>query len=295
MNWQDIEQAVTTATGEAFVLDQQTSIGGGCINTAMKISGSGRELFVKLNDSRLQDMFEAEADGLRELAAAQAVRVPEPICTGVSGSQAFIVMEYVALDGAITTTSMQRFGEQLAQMHHYTQSRFGWHRDNTIGSTSQQNSWDSDWLTFWRQQRLGYQIQLAMRHGLDSRVLQKAERLQDALPVFFRTYQPAASVLHGDLWSGNYGIGHDGEPVIFDPAVYFGDREADLAMTELFGGFGREFYAAYQANWPLDPGYAQRKLLYNLYHILNHFNLFGGGYALQAESLLEQLLSELRS
>lgn len=295
MDWQDLEQAITAATGEAFVLDGRDSVGGGCINTAMKIRGGGHQLFVKLNDRHLLDMFEAEADGLRELAAAQAVRVPTPICTGASGNQSFIVMEYLPLDGAADTTAMARFGEQLAQMHHTTRSRFGWHRDNTIGSTPQQNSWDADWLHFWREQRLGYQVQLAMRHGLGGRVVQKAERLQDTLAAFFSGYQPAASVLHGDLWSGNYGIGRDGEPVIFDPAVYFGDREADLAMTELFGGFGREFYAAYQASWPLDPAYAQRKLLYNLYHILNHFNLFGGGYAMQAETLIDQLLSEVRA
>lgn len=293
MNWQDIEQAISSASGETFVLDGRDNVGGGCINTAMKISGSGHQLFVKFNDRHLLDMFEAEADGLRELAAAQAVRIPEPICTGISGNQAFIVMEYLPLDGVADTTGMTRFGEQLAQMHHFTCSRFGWHRDNTIGSTPQQNNWDSDWLHFWSEQRLGYQIQLGVRHGLGRRVVQKAEQLQDALAVFFSDYQPAASVLHGDLWSGNYGIGRDGEPVIFDPAVYFGDREADLAMTELFGGFGREFYAAYQASWPLDPGYPQRKLLYNLYHILNHFNLFGGGYAMQAESILDRLLSEL--
>lgn len=295
MNWQDIEQAITDATGTTFVLDKHGSIGGGCINTAMKISGGGREFFLKLNDARLLAMFEAEADGLRELAAAEGVRVPLPVCTGLSGKQAFIVMEYLRLDGHAGAAGMARFGEQLAQMHRYTAQQFGWHRENTIGSTPQVNDWMPDWIAFWREQRLGFQLRLAAGHGLGSRVVHKGEQLQQALPAFFSGHQPQASVLHGDLWSGNYGISHTGEPVIFDPAVYFGDREADLAMTELFGGFGREFYAGYAGAWPLDTGYPQRKTLYNLYHILNHFNLFGGGYAAQAEGMIDRLLSDVRS
>lgn len=295
MNWQDIEQAISAATGTRFTRDGHGSIGGGCINTAMKITGGGREFFLKLNDSRRLDMFVAEAAGLRELAAAKAVRVPLPVCTGVSGAQAFIVLEYLDLDGHAGAGVMARFGEQLAQLHNYTASQFGWHRNNTIGSTPQVNDWRSNWLDFWREQRLGYQLQLAATQGLAARVLRKGERLQENLSLFFNGYQAQASVLHGDLWSGNYGISRAGEPVIFDPAVYFGDREADLAMTELFGGFGREFYAAYNAAWPLDPGYRLRKALYNLYHILNHFNLFGGGYGAQAEGMIDRLLSEINT
>jgi protein-ribulosamine 3-kinase len=294
MNWQAIEQAIREATGEAFVLDQRGGIGGGCINTALKVSGSGREYFVKLNDAHLLDMFEAEAAGLCELAAANAVRVPQAVCTGISGQQAFIVLEYLALGGRAGAAAMAQLGEQLAQMHRYTSRQFGWQRDNTIGSTPQPNAWMSNWIEFWRERRLGYQLQLAGKQGLGTRVIDKGERVLQALPAFFVGYSPQASVLHGDLWSGNYGISRDGEPVIFDPAVYFGDREADLAMTELFGGFGAEFYAAYNATWPLDPGYPQRKTLYNLYHILNHFNLFGGGYAGQAEGMIERLLAEVR-
>jgi protein-ribulosamine 3-kinase len=293
MNWQDIEQAITDATATTFVLDTRGSIGGGCINTAMKVSGGGREFFVKLNASHLLDMFEAEAEGLAEMAAAGAVRIPQPVCTGVTDNQAFIVMEYLAMGGRGDARAMAHFGEQLAQMHHHTAPQYGWHRDNTIGSTPQRNHWMDDWLAFWREHRLGYQLQLAERHGIGRRAVQKGERLQEKLPGFFDAYQPQASVLHGDLWSGNFGISQDGEPVIFDPAVYFGDREADLAMTELFGGFGREFYAGYNGRWPLDPGYAQRKTLYNLYHILNHFNLFGGGYGSQAEAMIDRLLAEV--
>ena len=292
MNWQDIEQAISDATGKSFALDSQGNIGGGCINTAMKLSGGGREFFLKFNAAIRLDMFEAEAAGLRELAAANAIRVPQPICTGISGNQAFIVMEYLVLGGRGGAMVMAHFGEQLALMHRYTADRFGWQRDNTIGATPQINDWRNDWISFWREQRLGYQLYLASRHGIGTRVLQKGEQLQDNLPAFFSGYHPQASMLHGDLWSGNYGISREGEPVIFDPAVYFGDREADLAMTELFGGFDSEFYAAYNTVWPMDPGYKQRKTLYNLYHILNHYNMFGGGYGSQAEGMIDRLLAE---
>jgi len=292
MNWSEIEATIGAATGEAFRLEQQVAVGGGCINSAMTLRGCGREYFLKLNQRSLLDMFEAEADGLRELAAARAIRVPAVVCTGLCDEQAYIVMEYIALDGG-GKNAMARFGEQLAQMHRYTSAAYGWHRDNTIGSTPQRNARSEDWQVFWREQRLGEQLKLAQRHGLGMRVIEKGERLQARLADFFSGYTPPSSVLHGDLWSGNYAISREGEPVIFDPAVYFGDREADLAMTELFGGFGREFYAAYNAAWPLDAGYAQRKTLYNLYHILNHFNLFGGGYAGQAETMIERLLAEV--
>jgi fructosamine-3-kinase len=191
------------------------------------------------------------------------------------------------------SNAMQTFGEQLAAMHQYSKDQFGWHRDNTIGSTHQPNKWNSNWIDFWRDQRLGFQLKLAARNGASRRLINKGEQLQDNLEGFFSDYQPVASLLHGDLWSGNYSITAEGDPVIFDPAVYYGDREADIAMTELFGGFGQDFYSAYNNVWPLDDGYKIRKTFYNLYHILNHFNLFGGGYASQAEGMLERLLVEV--
>ena len=139
-----------------------------------------------------------------------------------------------------------------------------------------------------------FQLDLAERRGAAARLLSQGERLLLDLPVLFDSYQPVASLLHGDLWSGNYAYLPSGEPTLFDPAVYYGDREADLAMTELFGGFGADFYAAYNNAWPLDSGYRTRKTLYNLYHILNHFNMFGGGYLGQAQRMMDSLLSELR-
>ncbi len=293
MDWSPIEKQISDATGTKFNARIQQNVGGGCINSAYRLTNGGQSFFVKLNSASQLDMFVAESKGLDEMAAASAVRVPKPVCCGTTGGQAYLVMENLNLGGRGGTAAMQQFGQQLAVMHRYRRSEFGWQRDNTIGSTPQPNQPQKDWTVFWREQRLGFQLRLAEKHGAGRSLLDKGERLMSDLDVFFIDYRPEPSLLHGDLWSGNYGITEQGEPVIFDPAVYFGDREADLAMTELFGGFGTTFYSAYDGVWPLDPGYAVRKTLYNLYHILNHFNLFGGGYAGQAEAMTDSLLREL--
>jgi fructosamine-3-kinase len=177
-------------------------------------------------------------------------------------------------------------------MHRATKQRFGWDRDNTIGSTPQHNAEHADWVTFWSEQRLGFQLDLAARNGYRGRLQKRGDLLRQQLGALLE-HSPVASLLHGDLWGGNIAYAADGQPVIFDPACYYGDREADLAMTELFGGFGGTFRAAYEEAWPLSPGYPVRKQLYNLYHIVNHLNLFGGGYLSQAESMIDRLLAEL--
>lgn len=288
--WEAIASSISDTTGESFAVREQHSIGGGCINSAYRIADGERRYFVKLNSKDGLTMFEAEADGLREMAAAGAIKVPEPVATGLAEGQAYIVMENLDLGGS---GSGARLGLELAALHQATRARFGWFRDNTIGSTPQYNSENSDWVSFWREQRLGVQLKMAAGRGSGSALQRKGERLMAELPAFFATYTPTPSLLHGDLWSGNYAYCRDGTPVLFDPAVYYGDREADIAMTELFGGFGRDFYDAYNEVWPLDAGYEVRKTLYNLYHILNHYNLFGGGYSGQAESMIERLLAEL--
>lgn len=289
--WQAISQAISDATGEPFRFGRQQAVGGGCINSAAKISDGTRSYFVKLNSASSLEMFEAEADGLRELHKPGAIAVPEPLATGTADGQAFIVMEDMELGGS---GSGVQLGRELAQLHRATQERFGWFRDNTIGSTPQYNSEHHDWISFWREQRLGAQLEIAVRKGAGGSLQRKGEELMERFPLLFTDYLPKPSLLHGDLWSGNYAFRSDGAPVIFDPAVYYGDRETDIAMTELFGGFGSDFYAAYNEVWPLDAGYNVRKTLYNLYHILNHFNLFGGGYAAQAEGMTDRLLAELR-
>ncbi|MCR4346297.1 MAG: fructosamine kinase family protein [Sulfuricaulis sp.] len=288
--WVTIAQHISAATGAPFAVRSQHSVGGGCINSATVLQDTSRKFFVKLNDAARLSMFEAEAEGLKEIAQTRSVRVPRPICSGEVEDSAFLVLEHLELEGA-DARGLEQLGRELAQMHRSTQKRFGWHLDNTIGSTPQINTPGADWVEFWREHRLGFQLELATQNGRN--MMKKGERLMANMEKFFHSYHPAPSLLHGDLWGGN--VSATGEqPVIFDPAVYYGDREADLAMTELFGGFPARFYQSYQEAWPLDPGYKIRKTLYNLYHVLNHLNLFGGGYASQAEHMIDSLLSELR-
>lgn len=286
-----IARAVTQASGDVFEISARWPVGGGSINTTEVLEGGGRKFFVKLNAAARLYMFEAETEGLAEIANSESVRVPQPVCHGTHGGQAYLVLEYLDI-GRPSKDSDRLLGRQLAAMHHTTRAHFGWRRANTIGSTPQINAEENDWPTFYRRQRLLYQLELATGNGHGGNLLRRAEPLLEKIPVFFASYQPLPSLLHGDLWGGNHAALRDGAPVIFDPAVYFGDREADLAMTELFGGFSEDFYAAYREAWPLDSGYRVRRDLYNLYHVLNHLNLFGGAYRSQAEQMIERLLSE---
>jgi fructosamine-3-kinase len=285
-----ISRHISQVTGVPFEHVRQRSVGGGCINTAYVLSDGSRQFFVKTNRAALVTMFEAEFEGLKEITQTNTIKAPQPVCFGEDGSLAYLVMEYLPTGGGGSHSS-ETLGEKLAAMHNVVQARYGWFRDNTIGSTPQINQPADDWVRFWRDRRLGFQLELAAKNGYGGRLQQKGEQLLGKLQAFF-TRPPQASLLHGDLWSGNYAIIENGEPVIFDPAVYYGDRETDLAMTELFGGFPAAFYAAYNNCYPLDEGYEVRKTLYNLYHIINHLNLFGGGYGAQAERMIEQLLSE---
>ena len=234
------------------------------------------DAFVKTGPASALDMFEAEVEGLRELALASAIRVPAVIDCGIEDGKAFIALERLHFEPATHATETL-FGEQLATLHRHTAKQHGWHRDNTIGPTPQHNPWTRDWLAFFREHRLQYQLDLAARNGYSGELQTLGLALADRLAELFGDYRPEPSLCHGDLWSGNWGVA-DGVPVIFDPAVYYGDRETDIAMTELFGGFAPEFYSAYQAEWPVEKGYPSRKHLYNLYHLLNHLNLFGRSY-----------------
>ena len=288
--WGGISAAIGRASGTPFELARAVPLGGGDINSVYRLQGKdGARYFAKLNDADRLAMFAAERAGLAEMEQTRTVRVPRPLTHGVSGHFAFLVLEHLDLGGI---GNARLLGEQLAALHGACAPQFGFALDNTIGSTPQPNGWMNDWITFWRERRLGFQLKLAEKNGYGGRLQELGERLLDALPVFFEGYAPQPSLLHGDLWGGNHAYLRDGTPVIFDPAPYYGDREADLAMTELFGGFDPEFYRAYRAAYPLDAGYASRKTLYNLYHILNHANLFGGNYARQAEGMMQKLLSE---
>lgn len=289
--WQHIEKQLQDETGEPLKLSAPQSVGGGSINQSCRVSSGQQSWFVKLNRAEMLDMFVAEAEGLKALGEADALCIPQPLCWGQDGKQAWLVMECLELGGSGDAVAL---AEGIAGMHRIQSSRFGWHRDNTIGSTPQINTRENDWLTFWREHRLAFQLQLAARKGAASGTINTGEQVLTQLPALLDGHEPEVSLLHGDLWSGNYAFTRDGLPTIFDPAVYFGDRETDLAMTELFGGFSRDFYAAYRNAWPLDSGYPLRKILYNLYHVLNHYNLFGGGYLSQAHAMMKSLLSEVR-
>jgi len=266
-------------------------VSGGSINQTYWVCLGSKSLFVKLHQAKHIAMFEAELAGLQALRAARAIRVPEVYACGSDDEYSWLIMEYITLHSH-NSMSERDFAQQLAEMHRCMGESFGWFRDNTIGSTPQINTISKDWISFYRDYRLGYQLKLAKSNGFAASLQDKGERLRADLHVFFKAYEAQPSLLHGDLWSGNHAVDSDGKPVIFDPAVYYGDRETDIAMTELFGGLSRDFYAAYDAAYSLDAGYEVRKTLYNLYHILNHANLFGGSYVQQSETMMNQLLAE---
>jgi fructosamine-3-kinase len=286
-----ISTSLRDATHRPFELRDTTPVGGGSINEAYRLEGTdGARYFLKLNDAQHLPMFISEAEGLNAIAVTNTIRVPRPIAHGSAGRQSYLVLEYLELS---SRGDAKLLGEQLAALHRCKGKCFGFSQDNFIGTTLQENAWTDDWVTFWREHRLGFQLRLAAQNGYGGQLQRLGERLSDALPSFFVSYTPQPSLLHGDLWSGNHAFLADGTPTIFDPAAYYGDRECDLAMTELFGGYSTDFYAAYRAAYPLDAGYVARRDLYNLYHVLNHANLFGGGYARQAEQMMQRLLAEV--
>ncbi|MEN9251040.1 MAG: fructosamine kinase family protein [Thermostichales cyanobacterium BF4_bins_65] len=281
--WEALDRQLGQRLGIPFSSQVRQPLGGGSINAAYRLVGEGGQFFVKLNRAERVEMFAAEAEGLREIQASQTIRVPTPILWGCHEQSSYLVLEYLELGGR---GSARQLGYDVAAMHRVRGSRFGWHRHNTIGATPQLNTWEGDWVHFYRQHRLGYQVQLARRYG--GQWQQRVQWLLEHLEVFFRDYQPYPALVHGDLWGGNYGYLPDGTPVIFDPAVYFGDAETDLAMTRLFGGFPESFYQAYAEVIPPQPGWQERLPLYQLYHLLNHLNLFGSGYLGQVIQAVEQ-------
>jgi len=290
--WTEITNQISQVTGQAFEIKNRRSVGGGCINQSYALIGDNSTYFVKLSQASQVQMFEAEALGLKQMFATQTIRVPKPICLGTAADSAYIVLEWLELGGGKNTQVSAEMGRQLAAMHRAklpqeTEGKFGWNQNNTIGSTPQINTWTSNWAEFFTEHRLGYQFQLARRRGGH---FSQQDKLLAIVPKLL-DHQPQPSLVHGDLWGGNAAVTTSGEPVILDPATYVGDREVDIAMTELFGGFPAGFYRGYNEVWPLDEGYQGRKTLYNLYHILNHFNLFGGGYGSQANRMIEQILS----
>ena len=287
-DWSSIARQMGEAGIPAGDNPRPTPISGGDISAAWRLDAGDREIFLKTGRAGSLPMFTGEAEGLSEIASAKAIRVPEVLAVGCSDDTAFLAIEWLPFEQA--SKDVERcFGERLAALHRVTANRFGWHRDNTIGLTPQRNRWATDWVSFFDEHRLGFQLELAAHNGFSGELQAQGRRLRKRLPSLFDGYEPVPSLLHGDLWGGNW-ASTGGEPVIFDPAVYYGDRETDLAMTKLFGGFGSAFYEGYESAWPLHHGSRERLALYQLYHVLNHLNLFGSGYLGRALALISTLL-----
>jgi protein-ribulosamine 3-kinase len=282
-----VERAVGVGGGVAWQARRATGWG-----EAWTLATADARYFVKLASGRYAPMLACEADGLAALARTSTVGVPHVAAVGACGATAFLAMDALDLtDGARGAA----LGRALALLHRAQTprgpagERFGWHRDNFIGATPQANGWCGDWCAFFRERRLAPQLALAAANGFGG-LQRDGECLLAMLPRLL-DHRPEPSLVHGDLWSGNAATLRDGAPVVFDPAVYVGDREVDIAMTELFGGFGADFRSAYQGAWPLGAGYRVRRDVYNLYHVLNHLNLFGAGYLGRVETTLAALVA----
>jgi len=271
-----------------ITIDGVASVGGGCIAHASRLETEGAPYFLKYGDETVARTFPAEAAGLEALGEAGAsLEVPSVIDTAPPDGDrpGFLVLEWIN-SGRKGRRFWEQFGSGLAELHRYAADEYGFERNNFIGRTPQRNEWMDNWPAFFRTQRLEPQVALARDEGhwrpaWNDPLEALYRRLPDLLPG-----APEASVLHGDLWNGNFMVTAVGEPALIDPATYYGHREADLAMTELFGGFQDRFYEAYRDAWSVEPDYDTRRDIYNLYHLINHLNLFGSGYAGRVEQVL---------
>ena len=249
------------------------------------------QLFAKTNTLSCQSVLESEYSSLSIFKKLAVPFYPKPITYGADDKHCCLIMSYHKL-GHLDGSAAASLGEILVQQHRFSATTFGWEMDNHIGFTPQHNAQTSDWVDFYREQRLLPQINLAARNTLAKELITELERILDSLEMFFQNYELTPSLLHGDLWSGNVALEVTSEqPLLYDPAPYYGDRETDIAMTELFGKFPLEFYKSYQHHWPLHEDYQIRKPLYKLYHALNHFNLFGDVYSGMIRIFCNEVLS----
>ncbi len=294
----DLQRALTELLPSVASVTDATGVGGGCISQASRVRylddrGDSHDVFVKSNRASFVANFEAERDGLIRLREPNVIRVPRPIAVGTVGEQSWFVIEWI--DQARRGRNyFRQFARQLADLHRATLGEeIGLCRDNFLGSAPQRNAPADSWAEFVATQRIGFQIGWAVDRGLADADLQKdCERIVDSIDRILEGREDRTSLLHGDLWSGNYLCGHDGEPVIVDPAVYHGCREAEFGMLLLFGSCGEGFYDEYQAALPMSGGWQRRTKVYVLYHLLNHLNLFGRGYHDQCVSLAAEILRE---
>ncbi len=287
--WESVSKSISKALGEPVRIISSSPVGGGCINEAFRVQTEANEFFIKRHQEALAPMFQSEFEALQELGATGTVRVPEPICWGSGEGYSWLVTTYLELSSCRGDSQFE-LGKQLASLHSIRKPYFGWIKDNTIGSTKQPNPPCQDWITFWRVHRLEWQLNLAGKKGGS---FKGVDALLDHFESLFEDYNPQPALLHGDLWSGNISVLPDGTPVIFDPASYYGDPEAEFGIIDMFGGFTAEFYRGYDSVSPRHSGFTRRLPLYRLYHELNHFNLFGSSYQSACQSSIRQILDRL--
>ncbi len=284
--WQAISEQLSETLMFSYTIREKTKLSGGDISESYMISDGEQRYFVKVNSRAFLANFEVEAENLKALRETRTVFVPEFVDIGHSKHNSFLILNYLSTKRLESSDASFRFGQQLAELHSWgEQKEFGFDQDNYIGSTIQPNQWNRKWSRFFADQRIGWQLQLIKEKGV---TLVDIPEFTNLIQDLLSHHQPRPSLLHGDLWHGNVANSAFG-PICYDPSCYWGDRECDIAMTELFGGFHEEFYRGYESLSPLSSGYDERKHIYNLYHILNHYNLFGGHYLDDAQMLIERI------
>lgn len=292
IDWSLISKTVSEKLAQTIILSHITPVSGGDIHQSFRVvdQASKKSFFIKLNHIEYYSLLKSESESLDAIASVGVIKTPKVFLCDTSLKYAFLLMEYLPLVPVEGQEDGYTLGQQLALLHKGSQAdsdqiKYGFHSDNYIGLTLQKNNWSNDWCEFWIQQRFYPQLKLAYKNSFSSELRLLETDLLIVTNKLLATHQPESALVHGDLWAGNKGYLSDSNPVIFDPACYFGDRETDIAMTELFGGFSKNFYLGYEDIWPLPDGYKQRKKLYNLYHMLNHLNLFGDSYLPQVKQL----------
>lgn len=285
--------ALVIATTLGLRATGETALPAGRTRSALRLDTSDGRLFVKSLPAADAERLSAEADGLDLLRDSGAFRVPALAGRGISGDTAWLALEWLDLTPVNGEAAGRAFGQALAALHAVRGEHYGLGRDNWLGDSPQENGWAASWPLFFAQKRLQPAFDRLIAAGERGELIRTLRALIERVPALFLDYRPAPSLLHGDLWHGNAGMAGE-QPAVFDPAAYYGDREADYAMTELFGGFPVSMYAAYQKAAPLDAGALTRRGLYRLHHLLNHLILFGDAYRRETERTAARLLSELR-
>jgi fructosamine-3-kinase len=288
MPWKDVVlNLLEKKLSRKVELASTSSVGGGSINDAFRFNTNAGSFFIKKNSaSRFPQMFEKEILGLDLLASAKEIPVPEVVGSGVDGDESFLILRFIE-SARKSNNFWENFGKNLANLHKHSAAYFGLDHDNYIGSLFQSNQKHASWAEFFREERLAAQVKLARDNGKMGReTVNSFERFYLKIEEIFPIEPPA--LIHGDLWGGNFMVDEKGEATIIDPAVYFGHREMDLGMSQLFGGFSHEFYEAYYRQYPLEKGWQNRMDYCNLYPLMVHVNLFGGGYLGSVNSILRK-------